>query len=82
MCLTSLWCPDYLPQVEQLHQELLNLTIAVASLREQIEPDPTIDIVPNDIRERLSTLTKQFREHQAREADLVYAATGHVLDET
>jgi hypothetical protein len=74
--------PDYLPQIEQLHQELLDLTIAVASLREQIEPDPTIDINPTDIRERLSTLTKQFREHQAREADLVYDATGQELDAT
>jgi hypothetical protein len=72
--------PDYLPQVEQLHRELLDLIIAVASLREQIEPDPTIEINPNDIRERLSTLTKQFRERQAREADLVYAAIGHELD--
>ena len=73
--------PDYLPQVEQLHKELLDLTIAVASLREQIEPDPTIDVNPDDIRMRLSTLTKQFREHQAREADLVYDAFGHDLDE-
>jgi hypothetical protein len=73
--------PGYLPQIEQLHKELLDLTIAVASLREQIEPDPTIDINPDDIRERLSTLAKQFREHQAREADLVYDVIGHDLDE-
>jgi hypothetical protein len=73
--------PSYLPQIEQLQQELLDLTIAVASLREQIEPDPTIQINPTDIRDRLSTLTKQFREHQAREADLVYEAIEHELDE-
>jgi hypothetical protein len=73
--------PSYLPQIQQLQQELLDLAIAVASLREQIEPDSTLDIDPTDIRERLSTLTKRFREHQAREADLVYDATSHELDE-
>ena len=73
--------PGYLPQIQQLQQELLDLTIAVASLREQIEPDPIIQINPTDIRERLSTLTKRFREHQAREADLVYEAIGQELDE-
>lgn len=74
--------PGYLPQIQQLQQELLDLSIAVASLREQIDPDPTIDIDPSDVRERLSTLTTQFREHQAREADLVYEATGRELDES
>jgi hypothetical protein len=74
--------PNLVPQIEQLHQELLDLTIAVASMREHIEPDPIIEINPTEIRERLSTLTKQFREHQAREADLVYAAIGHELDRT
>ena len=73
--------PRYFPRVEQLHQDLLNITIAVASLRERIEPDPTIEIDPADIREQLSAVTNQFREHQAREADLVYEATGLVLDE-
>jgi hypothetical protein len=73
--------PRYLPEIQQLREELLNLTIAVASLREQIEPDPTIDINPTDVRDRLSTVTKQFREHQAREADLVYEATGLAVDE-
>ena len=74
--------PDYLPQVQQLQQELLDLTIAVASLREQIEPDPTIEINPTNIRDRLSTVTKQFREHQARQADLVYETIGRELDTT
>jgi hypothetical protein len=58
----------------------LDLTIAVASLREQIEPDPTIHIDPTDIRERLGVLTNQFRAHQAREADLVYEAIGRELE--
>jgi hypothetical protein len=77
----ALCAPRYLPQIQQLQQELLNLTIAVASLREHVEPDPTIEINPTDIRHRLSVVTKQFREHQAREADLVYEAIGLELDD-
>jgi hypothetical protein len=73
--------PGYLPQVQQLRQELLNLAIAVASLREQIEPDPTIEINPTDIRDRLSVVTRRFRVHQAREADLVCEAIGLELDD-
>ena len=72
--------PEYLTQVRRLQQELLDLTIAVASLREQIEPDPAIAIDPADIRERLGNITRQFRQHQAREADLVYEAAGVELD--
>ncbi len=74
--------PVYLPQIEHLQQELLDLTIAVASLREQIEPDPMIEIDPTTVRQRLSMLTKQFREHQARQADLVFEAIGRTLDAT
>lgn len=73
--------PGYLTRVQRLRQELFDLTIAVASLREQIEPDPVIEINPADIRDRLAILTRQFRQHQAREADLVYDAIGHVLDD-
>ena len=73
--------PDYLARIEQVQQELLDLTIAVAFLREQIEPDPTIEIDPADIRQRLAAVASRFREHQAREADLVYEATGRELDE-
>jgi hypothetical protein len=60
---------------------MLDLTIAVASLREQIEPDPGSEVDPSGIRERLSTVTQRFRAHQAREADLVYEATGLGLQE-
>lgn len=72
--------PGYLTRIQHLRQELLDLTIAVASLREQIEPDPAIEINPAEIRDRLSTLTRQFRRHQAAEADLVYEATGLEID--
>jgi hypothetical protein len=73
--------PGYLAPIQRLRQDLLDLTIAVASLREQIEPDPAIATDPDEIRERLATLTSKFRQHQAREADLVYEATGFDLDE-
>ena len=73
--------PGYAIRIQRLRQELLDLTVAVASLREQIEPDPTIDIDPADIRDRLATITRRFRQHQAREADLIYEATGIDLDE-
>ena len=73
--------PGYALRVQRLRQELLDLTVAVASLREQIEPDPAIDVDPSDIRDRLATITRRFRQHQAREADLVYEATGIELDD-
>jgi len=73
--------PGYISRIRQIQQELFDLTIAVASLREQIEPDPTIEIDPADVRERLGAVAARFREHQAREADLVYEATGRELDE-
>ena len=72
----ALYDPRCLAEIQQLQQELLNLTIAVASLRERVEPDATIEIDPADIRQRLSVVTKLFRQHQAREADLVYETTG------
>jgi hypothetical protein len=74
--------PNFVPRIERLQQELLDLTIAVASLREQLEPDPTITIDAAEIRERLGAVATQFRNHQAREADLVYEATGRELDDT
>ena len=74
--------PNYMPRIQRLQQELFDLTIAVASLREHIEPDPTIAIDPADIRQRLGAVATQFRQHQAREADLVYEATGRELDVT
>ena len=73
--------PGYAIRIQRLRQELLDLTVAVASLREQIEPDPAIAIDPSDIRDRLATITRRFRQHQARESDLVYEATGIELDD-
>ena len=73
--------PDYATRIQRLKQELLDLKVAAASLREQIEPDPAISIDPADVRDRLATIAHRFRQHQAREADLVYEATGIELDD-
>lgn len=73
--------PSYVHRVQRLQQELLDLTIAVASLREQVEPDPMLDIDPTAIRDQLGALSTRLRQHQAREADLVHEALGRQTDE-
>ncbi len=59
-------------EVARLRQERTDLRIAIASLRERIEPDPAISIDPADIRDRLATVTRRYRQYHALEADLVY----------
>ena len=44
--------PDHAIPIERLRQELLDLSIAVASLREQIEPEPVITVDPGGIRDQ------------------------------
>jgi hypothetical protein len=66
--------PRYIAQIERLRQEQLDLRIAVSSLREQIEPDPEFPIDTADIRDRLASIARRYRQHRAREADLVYEA--------
>jgi hypothetical protein len=72
--------PAFIARIERLQQELRDLTIAVESLREQIEPDPAIEIDPAAIRDRLAVVATRFRRHQASEADLVHEATGRDVD--
>ncbi len=74
--------PAHLERVAQLQQELLDLTIAVASLKELVELDTIVAIDPTDIRVRLDVLTQQFREHQASEAALISEVVGVAIDET
>lgn len=73
--------PTYAIRIQRLRQELLDLAVATASLREQIEPDPTMTVDPSYVRERLAAIAHRFRQHQAREADFVYEATGLAVDE-
>lgn len=73
--------PGYIPRIRHLQEERRDLDIAVASLREHLELDSTIEIDPDNIRDRLATLTRRFREHRARETDLVYETIGRDVDE-
>jgi hypothetical protein len=68
--------PDRAAQIERLRDEQRNLRIATAALREQIEPDPEVPIDPADVRARLAALATRYRQHCAREADLIYETTG------
>ena len=72
--------PRYATQIRRLRQEQIDLAIAVASLREQIEPNPELPIDTADVRDRLATLARRYRQHRAREADLIYEAVGVELD--
>jgi hypothetical protein len=74
--------PSFITRIRHLQQELQELTIAVASLREQIETDSSIELDPTEIQDRLRSVASRFHQHQSREADLVYEATGRQLDVT
>lgn len=74
--------PDYATQIHRLRQEQRDLRIAVASIREQIEDHPELPIDTSDVRDRLATIAHRYRQHRAREADLIYLATAiDVADE-
>jgi hypothetical protein len=72
--------PNYATQICRLRPEPADLAIAVASLREQIEPSPELPIDTADVRDRLATLARRYRQHRARESDLVYEALGLELE--
>jgi len=72
--------PGYATQIHRLLQEQADLAIAVASLREQIEPHPELPIDTADVRDRLATVARRYRQHRARESDLIYDAIGLELD--
>lgn len=73
--------PAFIEQIKRLQQDLRDLTIAVASLREHLEDDSVVVIDPADVRERLEALTTQFHRHQEGEATLVYETMGRNIDE-
>jgi hypothetical protein len=72
--------PRYALQIQRLRQEQVDLAIAVASLREQIEPNPELPIDTADVRDRLATVARRYRHHRGRESDLIYEAVGLELD--
>jgi hypothetical protein len=73
--------PSYADAVAHVRRDLIDLSIALASLREQLEADQEICVHPGDVRDRLATLTRRFRQHRANEADLIYKATGIDVNE-
>ena len=62
--------------IGRLRQEHDNIRIAATALREQIELGPAVFVDVAGIRARLATLTRRYRQHNAREADLVYELAG------
>lgn len=69
--------PRLVPRIQRLHQEHQDLRNAAASLRAQIptrDDDSDLDIDTADIRDRLSALGRRYRQHRARESDLVFEA--------
>ena len=68
--------PAQVPRVEELRRQLLDLRVAVAGLRERIEPDPLLTPDPETLRDHLTCIAREFHRHQADEAALIRDATG------
>lgn len=66
--------PRLAQRIERLRDEHRDLRDAVRSLRGQIHPHADLPIDAGDIRERLASAARRFRQHRAREADLIYEA--------
>ena len=66
--------PRLRPRIERLRREHDDLRDGLQSLRTQIAPQAGLVIDAADIRERLAALARRLRQHQAREADLIYEA--------
>lgn len=67
--------PRFAPRIQRLKVEQDDIEASAASLRSQIGTDTDhthIDVA--DIRDRLASITNRYRQHRAREADLVYEA--------
>lgn len=68
--------PRLLPRVQRLHDEHRDLRESALSLRSQIATttDDPAEVDTADIRDRLSGVARRYRQHRARESDLVYEA--------
>jgi hypothetical protein len=78
--------PDLDPRVRQLHQDHVNLTVAIDSAQRQVAPEhaeqlrlapPSGNQVDGDIlavREQVSTLVGALTRHQRRGADILHTA--------
>ena len=70
--------PRLAPRIQRLHAEHRDLRDSAISLRHQIvqarDEGLEREIDTADIRDRLAGMARRFRQHRAREADLVYEA--------
>jgi len=78
--------PDLDPRVRQLHQDHVNLTVAIDSARQQVAPEhqgqlrldpPAGNHLDGEIlavREKVSTLVGALTRHQRRGADILHTA--------
>lgn len=66
--------PRFRSRIEHLRREHDDLSASVTSLLTQISPDPDREPDTADIRDRLASVARRFRQHRAREADLIYEA--------
>lgn len=68
--------PEYTHAVIDVRNEQRALRVAIESIREQLDDDADFPIDTTNIRERLAKLANWYRQHQIREAELIYAALG------
>ncbi len=66
--------PTHTQAVLDLRDDQRALSIAVASIREQLDEHPELPIDTAPIRDRLANLAHRYRQHQTREAELIHAA--------
>ena len=78
---TALSHPSHTVQIQRRRQEVLDVAIAAASVREQLEPDPEFGVDAAAISDKLADITRRIREQHAREADLVFDAIGLVIED-
>ena len=68
--------PEHIDAIFHLRNEQRALRVATASLREQLDERPELPIEIAGISERFTALAHQFRQHHAREAELIHATLG------
>jgi hypothetical protein len=66
--------PRLKPRIDRLREEHDDLRAAAASVRHHVAPpaESAIDIA--EVRDRLTSIAHRFRQHRAKEADLIFEA--------
>ncbi len=68
--------PEHLDTVLDLRNEQRALSVAVASVREQLDEHTELPIDATEIRQRFAHVALQFLQHHTREAKLIHTALG------